>query len=422
MSYRIVVIVSLFVFLGTAACLAVEPSFTGSWNVEIGLSPQQEMPFSSFSSTLEVGLRLAFLEVSSTSDFLFSGWLWQEFGLSASLGRVGFDGMMLFEPQTGSFLYAQGVLRFDFSALEMKLYSAMVGPNAPGGFKNGYVLDLYGELPGGFASFEAAIFLGADLSGITFTASQTANQTPSYAVWSLLTKTYTTDPTIASCDVSFSGAQITFKANAFASVELTSVTSFTCAGFESQQIELSFIRLFGLPLNLTLDYYFSIQTASHTFIPSLETDFGCVKIYTKILQDGAKLTGIEIYGIAFQATFAGATFTSISNLDTSEYVITIPEYGLIVEPLTEALEEDHLYYPQEYWEIISLVVEIPPAGCGSTFSVDTFFSTSTGLLFDWGRSEMEATLSNGGFFAVTSGVIIDTTGFTEWKIGMALTW
>lgn len=402
------------------------PSLTGSWDVEIGMFPQQTSPFSSFSSTLEVGLCVAFLEVSSASDFLFDGWLWQEFGLSASLGCVCFDGMMLFEPQTGSFLYAQGMLGFDFSPFEIKLYSAMVGPSVSGGWNNGYVLDLYGEMLGGIASAEVAIFLGADLSGITFTASQTTSQTPSYAVWSLLTKTYMTDPTadpcLYSCGVGFSGAEFTFKACAFACVELTSITTFACTGFDSQEIELSFVNLFGTSLTITLDYLFELQTASHTFIPSLETDFGCVKVYNNILQDGAKLTGIEIYGIAFQVTFAGATFTSVSNLDTSQYVITLPEYGLIVEPLTEAQQEGHLYYPPEYWEVVSLVVEIPPAGCGSTFSVDTFFSTSTGLLFDWGRSKMKASFSNGGFFSISSGVVVDTTGFNEWTIGISVTW
>ncbi|HUT86793.1 MAG TPA: hypothetical protein VMX15_01730 [Candidatus Heimdallarchaeota archaeon] len=423
-SHRVVLVVTLLVVLGVGTCLAADPSLTGSWNVEIGMSPLQTSPFSSFSSTLEIGLCAAFLELASTSDFLFSGWLWQEFSLAASLGYVSFDGMMLFEPQTGSFLYAQAVLGIDFSPIQMRLYSAMVPPSVYGVWKNGYVFDIYGELPGGIASVEAAVFLGADLSGISFTktTSQTAAQTPSYAVWNLLTKTYTTDPTATSCGFSFSGAEFTFKATAFACVELTSITTFACTGFESQEVELSFVHLFGIPLTLTLDYVFELQTASHTFIPSLETDYGCVKAYTNIVQNGSILTGLEFYGIAFQATFVGATFTSISNLDTTKYVITTPEYGMIVEPLAEAIAEGHLYYPQEFWEVISVVVEIPPAGCGSTFSLHTFFSTSTGLLFDWGRSKMKATFSNGGFFSISSGVVIDTTGFNEWTIGMSVTW
>lgn len=423
-SHRVVLVVTLLVVLGVGTCLAADPSLTGSWNVEIGMSPLQTSPFSSFSSTLEIGLCAAFLELTSTSDFLFSGWLWQEFSLAVSLGYVSFDGMMLFEPQTGSFLYAQGVLGIDFSPIQMRLYSAMVPPSVYGVWKNGYVFDIYGELPGGIASVEAAVFVGADLSGISFTktTSQTAAQTPSYTVWNLLTKTYTTDPTATSCGFSFSGAEFTFKATAFACVELTSITAFACTGFESQEVELSFVHLFGIPLTLTLDYVFELQTASHTFIPSLETDYGCVKAYTNIVQNGSILTGLEFYGIAFQATFAGATFTSISNLDTTKYVITVPEYGMIVEPLAEAIAEGHLYYPQEFWEVISVVVEIPPAGCGSTFSLHTFFSTSTGLLFDWGRSKMKATFSNGGFFSISSGVVIDTTGFNEWTIGMSVTW
>lgn len=414
MSYRIVVIVSLFVFLGTTACLAMGPFF-GSWEVEIGLSPQQTMPFSAFSSTLDVGFRIGFLELKSSSDFIFSGWLWQELGAYASLGFISFDGVMLFEPQSGSFLYAQGMLELCLSPIVMKIYSAMVGPGHPGGINYGYVFDLYAELPGGLASFESATFLGADLSGISFT------QISSQVTSSLLTKTYLVDPTIDGPCICFSGEELTFKLN-FDCFELTSITTFACTGFEGQEFELSFLHLFGMPFNLTLDFFFSLQTASHTFIPSLETEYGCLSVYTDILQSGSTITGIDIYGIKFEMSFAGTTLRSISNLNTIQYVITIPEYGSIVEPLSEAIAEGHLFYPQDYWEIVSLVVEIPPGGGGLTFSVDTFFSTSTGLLFDWGRSDMGVTVGIGGFFSVTSGVVIDTSGFSEWRIGMALTW
>ena len=415
MKYRIALITMLFVVMGTGACLAVGP-FSGSWEMEIGLSPQQTKPFSSFSSTLGVSFCVGFLELSSSSDFVFSGWLWQEFGLSATLGFVSVEGLMLFEPQSGSFLYAQGMVEFDFCPVVIKLYGAMVGPSVPGGLNYGCVLDLYGELPGGIASIESATFFGADLSGITFT--HTTSGTSS----NLLTKTYTTDPTIDSPAICFSGEELIFKANAFCCLELTSITTFATTGFESQEFELSFMHLFGLPLNLTLSYFFSVQTKTHTFTPYLETDYGCLKIYTDIVGSGGVITGLEIYGIEFQATFAGATFTSLSNLDTSNCVITTAAYGWIIELESEALAGGHLYYPQEYWEVISLVAEIPLLGCGSSFFVHTFFSTSSGLLFDWAESEMGVTIAFGDFFSVTNSVAVDTSGFTEWKIAMKVTW
>ncbi len=415
MNYRVIVFALVFVFLGVSACLAAGP-FTGSWEAEIGLAPQQAMPFSSFTSTLDIGFQVGFLEVSSCSDFVFSGWLWQEFGLCASLGFVSFDGGLLFEPQSGSFLYAQGVLSFEFYPLVVKLYSAMTGPLTSYGLNYGYVLDIYGELLNGYASFESATFLGADLSGITFT--QSASATGS----SLLVKTYTTDPTSDSACLCFSGEEFTFKASLFTCIDLTSITTFAKTGFESEEVELSFLHLFGLPLNLTLNYVFSLQTASHTFTPSLETDYGCLKFYTDLLGSGGEITGIEIYGVAFQASFAGTTFTSISNLNTTEYVITTPAYGSIVELESDAIDNGHLFYPQDYWEIVSLAVETPTVGGSFTFSVSTFFSTSTGLLFDWGKSEMGVTYQLGKTFSATSQVIIDTTGFSEWKISMVVAW
>ena len=415
MTHRILLIVLSFLLLGATACLAAGP-FNGTWVTEIGLAPLQTMPFSTFKSTLDVGLRIGFVEISSSSDFLLDGWLWQEFGLSAQLAFIGFQGQMLFEPQSGSFLYAQGILKFSFYPVVLSLYSAMIGPEVPGGPNWGYVVDLYGEILGGAASLESATFIGADLSGISFT------QTHSGATSAFLTKDYVTDPTIDSGDISFSGEEITFKATAFSCTSIESITTFGKTGFTSQEIELSFIHLFNSPLNVTLDYVFSLQTASHTFTPSLETEFGCLKIYTDILGTGGHITGIELYGIEFSASYAGTTFRSISNLNTADYVITTPEYGSIIELEVDAIDDTHLYYSPEYWEIISLEVETPGMGGIYTFSADTFFSTSTGLLFDWGMSDMAVKISFGQTLSLSSHVVVDTTGFSAWKIGMSLSW
>ena len=155
---------------------------------------------------------------------------------------------------------------------------------------------------------------------------------------------------------------------------------------------------------------------SYTFTPSLESDYGCLSIYTNLLGSGGTITGVEIYGIAFTCTFAGATLTSVSNLNTTDYVITTPEFGFLVEPLTTATTEGHLYYPQDYWEIVSLVVDVPPVGCGFSFQVDTFFSTATGLLFDWAQSTMGVTLALGTSVSTSSTITVNTTGFTEWRL------
>jgi len=391
--------------------------FTGSWQAEIGLSPQQTMPFSSFASTLDVGFCISFLRLASVSDFTFDGWLWQEFDLTAALGVIRFDGWMLFEPQTGSFLYAQGVLSLELAPFVLSVYAAAVGPTQSESMNYGYVFDIYGEIIGGLFTFESATFIGADLSGISFTKS--VGQTDP----SLLTKTYKTDPTIDVPPLCFSGQELMFRAIALGCLDLTSVTTFGKLGFVSQEFELIYMGLLGLPLNLTLNYAFSIQTASHSFTPSVETDYGCLKIYTDLLLDGAStITGIEIYGIALDVELGGARFRSISNLDTTKYVITTPRFGLVVEPLTLALEEGHLYYPQEYWEVVSLEVDVPPAGCGFSFSVDTFFSTSTGLLFDWARSTMGVTLALGTSVTTSSSITIDTTGFTQWALAVKVFW
>ena len=375
------------------------------------------MPFTAFQSTLDVGLRLDFLTVSSISDFILDGWLWQEFDVEMAVGPLSFSGQLLFEPQTGSFLYAQGMIALEFLPLRFALYGAMVGETQSDSANYGYVVDVYGELFGGLMTFESATFLSADLSEITFTA--TGVQTDS----TLIHKTFLTDPTIDTLPITFSGQELSFSARVLNWAQLTSVTTFSKTGFESEELELALINLFGSPFTLTLDIEFTLQTKSRTFTPSLDSSYGCVSLYTSMVQSGSStITGLEIYGVAFEISIGGSTLRSISNLDTTQYVITTPAFGSIVEPLTEAIAEGHIYYPQDYWEVVSLIVDIPPIGCGFSFSVDTLFSTSTGLLFDWAQSTMGVTLALGSTVSVSSSITIDTTGFTAWTLGAELVW
>jgi hypothetical protein len=410
------VILSLIAILCYAAVAFGSDGFTGSWQAQIGISPQETVPFHSFQSTLDVGLTLSFVTVSSISDFLIDGWLWQEFDLDADLSIVSFDGQMLFEPQSGDFLYAQGHLGLDFGPITFGLYGAATGPTQTDSANFGWVFSVSGDIVPDMVSFESNTFIGADLSGITFNAATA--QTDS----TLIHKTFLTDPTIDVPPLTFSGQEFVFHANAFGCAELDSTTTFGKTGFESQEIELTFMNLFGIPFDMTLDFIYTLQTKSYVFTPSLETDFGCLSVYTNLLRTGNTITGLEIYGIAFQIDIAGATLTSISNLDTVDYVITTPDFGFVVEPLDTATTQGHLYYPQDYWEAVSLDVDIPPYGCGFSFSVDTFFSTSSGLLFDWAQSTMGVTLALGSSVSTSSSITVDTTGFTEWDLSVKVSW
>ena len=100
---------------------------------------------------------------------------------------------------------------------------------------------------------------------------------------------------------------------------------------------------FGIPFVLDLDFIYQLQTKSFVFTPSLLTDFGCVSIYTNLIQSGpSTITGLEVYGIAFELTVGNGSLRSVSNLDTDLYVITTSDFGMVVESLDEALEEGHL--------------------------------------------------------------------------------
>jgi len=61
-------------------------------------------------------------------------------------------------------------------------------------------------------------------------------------------------------------------------------------------------------------------------------------------------------------------------------------------------------------------------GCGFTFFADTFFSTTSGLLFDWVQSTMGLSLSLGTSVTVSSSITVDTDGFQEWTVMFDLVW
>ena len=399
----------------TLAVLAGE-GFTGSWEAEIGLSPQQTQPFTAFQTTLDVGFQVGFVTAKSISDFVIDGWVWEELGLLADVGLLAFEGTLLYEPQSGSMVYAEGVLSLCYDPMVVSLYGALRSATQSASAKYGYVLVVKGVLYGGAFWFESATYLGADLSGITFTATGSTSDS------TLLTKTFTTDPTIGSTMAMFSGEDVTFGGTLFGCVTLTSLTSFTEGGFESETMTVEFLRVFGLPLTFTLDLIYEVDQKSYVFTPSFETDFGCLSIYSNIIQSGSTIAGVEVYGIGASVTIGNATLQSVSNLDTTTYVITTPEFGSIVEPLADAIAGGHLYYPQDYWEVLTLVVNIPPLGSGFSFSVETFFSTSDGLLFEWAKSTMGITLALGTSVSTSTSISVDATGFTGWTLAFRASW
>jgi len=336
--------------------------------------------------------------------------------LDVNLGLVSFSGQVLFEPQGATYLYAQGRLSLITPPVTTSIYGAVTGATQSESANYGSVFEIRSDLLGGTLSITSQTFLSADLSGITFTSPNT--QTDSV----FLTKTFLTDPTTDLPPVMFSGERIIVEGEAFCCIQLQSITTFGTFGFESQEVDLTFLHVFGVPLNIGLDFLYTLQTKSHSFTPYLESDFGCLSVYTSILDTGGHITGLAIYGIKFELSLAGATLRSVSNLDTTRYVITTPAFGSIVEPISDAIDAGHLYYASDIWEIVSLDVDVPPIGSGFGFSVDTFFSESTGLLFEWTRSTMEVSLELGASVEMSSSITIDTTGFTDWTLGFAVSW
>ncbi len=385
--------------------------FTGSWEAEIGLSPQQTQPFTTFQSTLDVGLCLGFLTLNSVSDFVIDGWIWEELGLRADVGLLAFDGHMLYDPQTGSMLYAEGVLSLCAGPLTASLYGAVTGATQTESANYGYVLDIKGVVFGGAFTFESATYLGADLSGISFTASGSTSDSP------LLTKTFVTDPTIDPVTAVFSGEDVTFSGTMFGCITLTSLTSFSAAGFESEQITTEFRNLFGIPLTMTLDLIYEVQTKSFVFTPSMETDFGCLSLYSHIVSSDGVISWARAVRHQILCHHRGgdlAEHQQPRHVDVRHHDSGVRLDRGVARRCDGG--RDTSTTRRTTGRLCALTVGIPPIGAGFSFSVQTFLTTSDGLLFDWAESTMGITLALGSSVSTSTSITVDATGFTGWSL------
>jgi hypothetical protein len=416
--------------LGRAA--AGEEMFTGVWSADLTLAAVQTNPITAFESRLDCQMNFGPLTLSMRSDFDVDGWLWQSFEAASNISFFSVEADILYAPDPWAFCYASGFAKFDFQQVWLTYYVGLLGSVFGDDVLRGSVL----EFGSAFAGVRATglLFLGATLDGILF------EPTPSYSVCAADTccvspapeeRYYVVVP-VQSDSLSFTGARITFESYLCYDVNVLATTEFSPDGFEFQEFEAEIWSIGAIPVNLDVLLRFEMQSKSLTIEPKM--GLGNRQCYGRVLVDliapgpMGLIDGFSIYGLDLFLDTPGFAFRSLSLFDTDNFSL----YRADSLSLADAIWIDEIGAPgvcgragealPDYWEIVGIGAYRGTADCRVlSFLALSFFGESEAL-FDWMRTEFRAQLTVMEDLSVRTTVALDSSGISEWSLGMQVSW
>jgi len=420
---RILIVAMMMTLVGLT--LLAGNSFSGSWSSEITFEKGDINPFKSLDSVLDLNYSFGSFLGASTSEFMLFGFIWQEFGVTGALGAFNIRGDVLFGPSTADFIYAQGIASLSIAGIDFGFYFAQVSDAVLQGPADGFAIRVAGS--SGALDITSITEFGArikddDFDGITIYHAATG-----------LYKRYITNPIVLG--QGFTGEKLAVSGWHFGCVADIATTLYvTCGGFEWVKFEVEGIDPGLSWLRFDVELTFKLQTKSVVLTPTLVLgERFCIDTYLEVLTGAPEntlygaftsITGIGLYALGFSYTWDGVTIKELTVLDTGHYAITTPEYGSVIEEITEALEDGHEFYP-DYWELFSIKV-IGDGCCGGsyTFLANTYFDKNTTNLFGWGMTHIEGKfpISSKLFLTVEIEVDDDTPGLDHFGFGFEVGW
>ena len=436
MTKKILIAITLLTVVVGLTLFAGSP-LSGSWAAKLVINPDP-FSFAELSSIFTVNYTVGGFMAMSTSEFVLSGFIWQVFGVTGTLGAFNIQGDLLFGASTADFIYDQVIVTASIAGIDFGFYAAQLSDAVLGGPADGFAVRWAGSTQGldivSISEFGAQIE-DEDFHGITI-----------YHATTGLHKHYVTNPLVyGQC---FTGQKITVSGWSFACVNDIAATMYMSQdGFEFIKFDLTEIAS-GLPwLAFNLELKFTLQTKSLVLTPTLNLGATtCIDLYTAIVIDPASpvsVNGINIYGLGLTYSWNGVSIKSLSVFNTGCYAITTPEYGSLIEDIAEALEDGHDFYP-DYWELFSIKV-VGDGCCGGeyTFHANTYFQCDStpasgrdveGLppvaqmpiesvsLFDWGMTHIEASIPFSSSLRLSGTVEISTDGLDHFGFGFEVEW
>ena len=185
--------------------------------------------------------------------------------------------------------------------------------------------------------------------------------------------------------------------------DITATWKIAQSGFDSISLSVSDTDV-GIPL-ITFDgnVTFSLLSKVVTITPSLNlASDTCFTVYAS-LEFGAggatEMTGISIYGLGVSYDWDGVSFESLSYLDGLHRV------------------------KDTYWERFT-IKSTGDSCCGGnlTFETSTYFQEAHSTLFDWAETDVGISISLGSGATFSTSIVVDTTGWSEWKLGWKISW
>jgi hypothetical protein len=188
-----------------------------------------------------------------------------------------------------------------------------------------------------------------------------------------------------------------------------------------------------LSFDVDLTFDDGVTGKEMTLTPTLDFgEWGCIDIYSELvvladdIEDANfyRVRGINFYGVGFEANWNGVKFESLSALDWPYHWVTTDieldtDYDTYQEAL-EAIEDVLEDYP--YWEVFVISSEADSCCVAALeFNIATFFSQSSEMLFDSGKSEVDFSMGLGSNFDVNAGfVVTEANAFDEMSVGFTV--
>jgi len=205
------------------------------------------------------------------------------------------------------------------------------------------------------------------------------------------------------CLFCFDQVQGTFAFDFGCVKDITATWKINRSGFDSVSFSVSDIDV-GIPY-VTFDgnLNFSLLSKTLSITPQLNLGTGtCFKVYAGLeLGPGgaAEITGLSIYGLGVSYDWDGVSFESLSYLDGLHHV------------------------KDTYWERFT-IKSTGDSCCGGNlaFEASTYFQDIHTTLFDWAETDVGISIGLGSGGTISTSIVVDRTGFSEWKIGWSISW
>ena len=205
------------------------------------------------------------------------------------------------------------------------------------------------------------------------------------------------------CSFCFDRVQGTFAFDFGCVKDITATWKINQSGFDSVSFSVSDIDV-GIPY-ITFDGKLSFSLLSKTLSITPQLNLGtdtCFKVYAS-LEPGpggaTEITGLSIYGLEVSYDWDGVSFESLSYLDGLHHV------------------------KDTYWERFT-IKSTGDSCCGGNlvFETSTYFQDIHTTLFDWAETDIGISIGLGSGATISTSIIVDTTGFSEWKLGWKISW